>query len=125
MPWSTPFDEPIRLRGRKLTTLQHAADYIMELPEDVQQEERIRPLHFPCHLPLDRLGRVLNRLPWLPAMLTQWIQGHQARFVLPPRLGGLLPQAHFLVPQLLRRPAGRLQAQLPVLRAIPARGEAM
>ena len=40
MPWSTPFDEPIRLRGRKLTTLQHAADYIMELPEDVQQEER-------------------------------------------------------------------------------------
>ncbi len=29
-----------RLRGGgKLTTLQHAADYIMELPEDVQQQE--------------------------------------------------------------------------------------
>jgi hypothetical protein len=41
MPWSTPFDEPIPLRrGRKLTTLQHAADYIMTLPEDVQQQER-------------------------------------------------------------------------------------
>ena len=41
MPWSTPFDEPIRLRGgRKLTTLQHAADYIMKLPEAVQQEQR-------------------------------------------------------------------------------------
>jgi hypothetical protein len=41
MPWSTPFDEPIALRrGRELTTLQHAADYIMTLPEDVQQQER-------------------------------------------------------------------------------------
>ncbi len=41
MPWSTPFDEPIRLRGgRKLTTLQHGADYIMKLPEAVQQEAR-------------------------------------------------------------------------------------
>ena len=41
MPWSTPFDEPIRLRGgRRLTTLQHAADYIMKLPEDVQRQER-------------------------------------------------------------------------------------
>jgi hypothetical protein len=41
MPWSTPFDEPIRLcGGRKLTTLQHAADYIMKLPEAVQQEQR-------------------------------------------------------------------------------------
>ena len=40
MPWSTPFDEPIRLRGgAKLTTLQHAADYIMKLPEDAQQRE--------------------------------------------------------------------------------------
>ena len=40
MPWSTPFDEPIRLRGgAKLTTLQHAADYIMKLPKDVQQKE--------------------------------------------------------------------------------------
>ena len=41
MPWSAPFDEPIRLRGgRTLTTLQQAADYIMKLPEDVQQQER-------------------------------------------------------------------------------------
>ena len=41
MPWSTPFDAPIRLRGgRKLSTLQQAADYIMKLPEDVQQQER-------------------------------------------------------------------------------------
>jgi hypothetical protein len=40
MPWSTPFDDPIALRGgRKLATLQHAADYIMKLPEDVQHEE--------------------------------------------------------------------------------------
>jgi hypothetical protein len=40
MPWSTQFDEPIRLRGgRKLVTLQHAADYIMALPEDLQREE--------------------------------------------------------------------------------------
>ena len=41
MPWSTPFDEPIVLRGgRKFVTLQHAADYIMKLPEDVQHQER-------------------------------------------------------------------------------------
>jgi len=41
MPWSTPFDEPIGLRGgRRLLTLQHAADYIMNLPDDVQQQER-------------------------------------------------------------------------------------
>jgi hypothetical protein len=41
MPWSTPFDEPIVVRGgRKLATLQHAADYIMKLPEDVQHQER-------------------------------------------------------------------------------------
>lgn len=40
MPWSTPFEQPIALRGgRKLTTLQHAADYIIELPPDVQQED--------------------------------------------------------------------------------------
>jgi hypothetical protein len=40
MPWSTPFDEPIKLRGaRKLVTLQHAADYIMKLPDAVQQQE--------------------------------------------------------------------------------------
>jgi phage-related protein len=41
MPWSAPFDQPIRLRGRrKLVTLQQAADYIMKLPEDVQRQER-------------------------------------------------------------------------------------
>jgi hypothetical protein len=41
MPWSTPFDEPIRLHGGPtLTTLQHAADYIMKLPEHEQQLER-------------------------------------------------------------------------------------
>ena len=41
MPWSTPFDEPIRLGGGgSLTTLQHAADYIMKLPEDVQHQTR-------------------------------------------------------------------------------------
>jgi hypothetical protein len=41
MPWSTPFEEPIRLRGeRRLVTLQHAADYIMTLPKQVQQQER-------------------------------------------------------------------------------------
>jgi hypothetical protein len=40
MPWSSPFEEPIRLRGgRTLFTLQHAADYIMKLPEDAQQEQ--------------------------------------------------------------------------------------
>jgi hypothetical protein len=39
MPWSTPFAQPIVLRGgRELVTLQHAADYIMKLP--VQQRER-------------------------------------------------------------------------------------
>jgi len=41
MPWSASFDEPIRLRGgRQLSTLQHAADYVMKLPEMVQQQER-------------------------------------------------------------------------------------
>jgi hypothetical protein len=41
MPWSTSFDEPIPLRGGgSLATLQQAADYIMKLPEDVQQQER-------------------------------------------------------------------------------------
>jgi len=40
MPWSTLFDEPLRPRGgRELSTLQHAADYIMKLPEAVQQQE--------------------------------------------------------------------------------------
>ena len=39
MPWSTPFDDPIPLRnGRKLRTLQEAADYIMELSEVEQGE---------------------------------------------------------------------------------------
>jgi phage-related protein len=41
MPWSTAFDEPIALRGgRRLTTLQQAADYIMKLPEAEQREAR-------------------------------------------------------------------------------------
>ncbi|WP_407165444.1 hypothetical protein [Bradyrhizobium sp. ORS 111] len=41
MPWSTPFDEPIVLRrGSSLVTLQQAADYIMKLPENAQQEPR-------------------------------------------------------------------------------------
>ena len=39
MPWSTPFDEPIPLRGgATLNTLQQAADYVMALPEEVQHE---------------------------------------------------------------------------------------
>ena len=38
MPWSAAFDDPISLRGgRKLVTLQQAADHIMQLPEDAQQ----------------------------------------------------------------------------------------
>ncbi|QOZ35438.1 hypothetical protein [Bradyrhizobium sp. CCBAU 53421] len=41
MPWSTPSDEPIALhRGGTLVTLQQAADYIMKLSEDVQQDPR-------------------------------------------------------------------------------------
>jgi hypothetical protein len=41
MPWSTPFEQPISLRGGpKLTTLQQAADYVMKLPDDVQQQAR-------------------------------------------------------------------------------------
>jgi hypothetical protein len=40
MPWSTPFDEPIALRSRTLTTLQQAADYVMKLPERAQQQPR-------------------------------------------------------------------------------------
>ena len=41
MPWSAPFDEPIRLSGGgRLTTLQDAADYVMKLPENVQHQER-------------------------------------------------------------------------------------
>jgi hypothetical protein len=39
MPWSTPFDDPIRLRdGRDLRTLREAADYITALPEPEQHE---------------------------------------------------------------------------------------
>jgi hypothetical protein len=41
MPWSTPFEEPIALRGgRKLITLQQAADHVMKLPAPVQQQAR-------------------------------------------------------------------------------------
>ena len=41
MPWSTPFDDPIRLRGGgRLATLQEAADYIMGLREGQQHETR-------------------------------------------------------------------------------------
>ncbi|MBA2401460.1 MAG: hypothetical protein H0V72_22735 [Bradyrhizobium sp.] len=41
MPWSTPFDEPITLRGGcTLTTLQQAADYIMKLPAAEQRQAR-------------------------------------------------------------------------------------
>ena len=41
MPWSTPFEQPIALcNGRNLTTLQHAGDFIMKLPADVQQQDR-------------------------------------------------------------------------------------
>jgi hypothetical protein len=41
MPWSTPFDDPIPLRGGgSLVTLQQAADYVMALPEKVQHEAR-------------------------------------------------------------------------------------
>ena len=41
MPWSTPFADPIGLRGgRKLRTLQEAADFILNLPEAEQQEPR-------------------------------------------------------------------------------------
>jgi hypothetical protein len=37
MPWSAAFDDPISLPGgRKLLTLQQAADHIMQLPEDAQ-----------------------------------------------------------------------------------------
>ncbi len=41
MPWSSSFDEPIELHGgRKLMTLQQAADYIMKLPNEAQQQDR-------------------------------------------------------------------------------------
>ncbi len=39
MPWSTAFDDPVRVSNkRKLLTLQDAADYIMQLPYEVQHE---------------------------------------------------------------------------------------
>ncbi|WP_441234940.1 hypothetical protein [Bradyrhizobium sp. 930_D9_N1_4] len=39
MPWSNSFDDPVRVDGkRKLLTLQQAADYIMQLPEDAQHD---------------------------------------------------------------------------------------
>lgn len=39
MPWSTAFDDPVRVSNRReLCTLQEAADYIMQLPEDAQHE---------------------------------------------------------------------------------------
>jgi hypothetical protein len=41
MPWTSSFDDPVALRGgRKLNTLQEAADYVMALPEAVQREPR-------------------------------------------------------------------------------------
>ena len=41
MPWSTPFDDPIALAGSgRLVTLQQAADYIMKLPQEVQEQAR-------------------------------------------------------------------------------------
>jgi len=40
MPWSARFDPPIALReGGKLITLQQAADYIIKLPPDEQEQE--------------------------------------------------------------------------------------
>jgi hypothetical protein len=40
MPWSTRFDQPVALHeGGKLETLRQAADYILKLPKEVQQEE--------------------------------------------------------------------------------------
>ncbi|MCP3390977.1 hypothetical protein NLM27_19535 [Bradyrhizobium sp. CCGB12] len=39
MPWSAAFDDPVRVSSkRKLLTLQEAADYIMQLPENAQHE---------------------------------------------------------------------------------------
>lgn len=39
MPWSAEFDDPLRVSNRQeLRTLQQAADYIMQLPEDAQHE---------------------------------------------------------------------------------------
>ena len=39
MPWSTPFDDPIVLPGGgRLVTLQQAADYILRLPQEGQEQ---------------------------------------------------------------------------------------
>jgi hypothetical protein len=39
MPWSAAFDDPVRVSNKRaLLTLQEAADYIMQLPEDTQHE---------------------------------------------------------------------------------------
>lgn len=39
MPWWTAFDDPVRVSNkRNLLTLQEAADYIMQLPDDAQHE---------------------------------------------------------------------------------------
>ncbi|MBR0966773.1 hypothetical protein JQ554_22270 [Bradyrhizobium diazoefficiens] len=39
MSWSTAFDDPVDAGGkRRLLTLQQAADYIMQLPEDAQHQ---------------------------------------------------------------------------------------
>jgi len=39
MPWSTAFDDPVRVSSKRtLHTLQDAADYIMQLPEDALHE---------------------------------------------------------------------------------------
>ena len=41
MPWSTAFDDPVRVSNKtQLLTLQEAADYVMRLPEDAQHEPR-------------------------------------------------------------------------------------
>ncbi|PSO18126.1 hypothetical protein [Bradyrhizobium sp. MOS003] len=41
MPWSTAFDDPVRVNNKlQLRTLQEAADYVMRLPEDAQHEPR-------------------------------------------------------------------------------------
>src|SRR3982074_3251875 len=40
MPWSRPFDEPIKPpKGKPLVTLKDAADYIMKLPKAEQNLE--------------------------------------------------------------------------------------
>jgi hypothetical protein len=36
--WGRSFDDPIKVEGRKLTTLRDAADYIMKLPKAEQQK---------------------------------------------------------------------------------------